>query len=120
MAIDPESLYMQLGHHIQTMPDLANGPITNEKLTWLGKAYALVSATGQLADAEKLRIASDRLPYAHQDMNQMTIISVLHRALAVAELKAPVASRGAFIPAGMALTLWRRLGRSCKLQRETS
>ena len=46
MSLTPEQLYLQLGSLVAEMPDLASGPITPEMNQWLGRAAALVEATG--------------------------------------------------------------------------
>lgn len=42
MPLTPEALYLQLGSLVAEMPDLENGPITQEMNRWLGRAGALV------------------------------------------------------------------------------
>jgi hypothetical protein len=46
VSLTPEALYPQLGSLIAEMPDLAHGPITPAMNQWLGRAVALVEATG--------------------------------------------------------------------------
>ena len=46
VSLTPEQLYLQLGSSVAEMPDLASGPITPEMNSWLGRAAALVEATG--------------------------------------------------------------------------
>jgi hypothetical protein len=61
MSIDPESLYVQLGRLVETMPDLARGPISAETNQWLGRAAALVEASGDVADFATLKVAAQNL-----------------------------------------------------------
>jgi hypothetical protein len=100
--MDPEALYAQLGELIRTMPDLdAWGVIPPDTHKWLGRAWNLVAATGNLDDAVALKIASDTL-YAESNRGPLgaKIRNIVYRALAVAESKVPASARGAFIPAG--------------------
>jgi hypothetical protein len=100
MSIDPESLYVQLGRLVETMPDLARGPISAETNQWLGRAAALVEASGDVADFATLKVAAQNLGTVLRETNAQTIVAIVHRALARAELKAPAAAQGAFIAVG--------------------
>jgi hypothetical protein len=98
--MDPESLYMQLGRLVETMPELTGyGPISPETLQWLGRAHVLVTATGDTVDAEGLKVASNAL-FSHPESSAPKIRAIVYRALAFAESRAPVSAQGAFIPAG--------------------
>ena len=99
MPMDAQSLYMQLGRLVETMPDLeAQGAIPVATHEWLARAYNLVGHVdgfdaGALGKhTEYLAVERNRTPHA--------IRVIVYRALAVAELNAPIAARGAFIPAG--------------------
>jgi hypothetical protein len=100
MPIDPQALYVQLGRLIEEMPDLkASGLLPERAVPWLARAEALPSASGDLVDQMDLRMAlQQRGQYPEWAAQQVAL--VLHRALAKAELSAPIAQRGAFIPAG--------------------
>lgn len=101
MTLDPESLYVHLGRLIETTPDLAcPGPVSAETNQWLGRAAALVEASGDMADFVTLKVAAQNLETVLRETNAQTIVAIVHRALARAELKAPAASQGAFIPVG--------------------
>ena len=102
MPIDPESLYRQLGQLIAETPErLAGpGPITPEMHRWLGRASALVEVDGSLPDRVGFNSASNYLNGPNRELNAHQIVTMLHRALARAELKAPAAVQGAFIPVG--------------------
>ncbi|AIV49889.1 hypothetical protein X899_2456 [Burkholderia pseudomallei TSV 25] len=101
MSLDPESLYVQLGRLVETTPDLTRpGPISAETNQWLGRAAALVEASGDLGDLVTLKVAAQNLDSVLREPNAQTIVAIVHRALARAELKAPAASQGAFIPVG--------------------
>jgi hypothetical protein len=107
----PEALYVHLGRLIEVMPDLKKGSFSEHQV-WLGKAYALVDASRQFTDAAALKRAVGELQQAasgsgalqqfKRDTAAQTIATILHRVLAVVELKAPTTAQGAFIPAGSA------------------
>ncbi|MFV8647327.1 hypothetical protein [Ralstonia pseudosolanacearum] len=84
------------------MPDLNRpGPVTAETNQWLGRAAALVEAAfGQSVDLISFKVSADNLDSALRAVNAQTIAATVHRALAKAELMAPAASQGAFIPVG--------------------
>jgi hypothetical protein len=108
MPIDPEALYMQLGRLVQTMPRLSH-PLSEDAHRWLGQLDALLSESGDQLNTAMLRAKVDDLgsdPRTHVKTAQ-GITMILHRALAHAELNAPIAAMGAFIPAGMPSTLWQ-------------
>jgi hypothetical protein len=101
--MSPEELYLQLGNLVEQMPDLANGPITQDVNKWLGRATALVTATGAAANAITLQVASQNLNTQLRDQNAQTISAIVYAALATAELAAPAPVRGTFITAGHTL-----------------
>lgn len=114
MPLDPESLYVQLGRLIQTMPTIPTGnltPLPTEVSIWCGKAYALVSETRDLADAMAIKQACDNLNFGNRSALIQTITTILYRALAVAELRAPVSVQGSFIPAGNAFDAMTAVGK---------
>jgi hypothetical protein len=103
VTIDAEALYVQLGRLVETMPDLIHGarPLPADVHQWLGRAYALVAAAGDLTDAISFKGSIPNLNSAIGKFDAaQNIASILYRGLAVAELRAPAAARGAFIPAG--------------------
>lgn len=104
MKIDPEALYVQLGHLISTMPDFENGNWNSpEARLWLGRASALIEMDG-LAASVGFTVAAEGLGSVLHDRNVQKIISTLYRAFAKAELAAPTAIQGSFIPIGEAFT----------------
>jgi hypothetical protein len=116
-----EALYRQLGHHIATVPNLAQMDHP-EVMLWLGRAFALVAATGDGAAARRVkrlhkllrtRISPDPLKRNHEliSLNVMELMDILYRALAVAELNAPSAVQGAFIPAGSPFDAMAAMGK---------
>jgi hypothetical protein len=109
--MDPQSLYMQLGDLVRTMPDLrAPGPLSPETLRWLGRAHMLVAATGDTVDIAGLKVAADALIIA-SDISAPKIENIVYRALAAAEAQAPAPAQGAFIPAGNAFDALVALGK---------
>ena len=111
--MEPEALYRQLGQLVAQVPgDLSGpGPISAETHRWLGRAAILVKESGDRGeigmDHFSFIQASDglqgslRAEYAHK------IVGILHRALARAEMKAPAAAQGAFIPTGARFDVFR-------------
>jgi hypothetical protein len=112
---DPAALYQQLGNLIATMPDLNTTEYNSpEGRLWLGRAAVLVQAAGDGVDFASFKIATNGLGRpslvgavgllsGHADaVNQ--IVAIIHRAFARAELAAPVAAQGSFIPVGGSFT----------------
>ena len=100
-SLTPEQLYLQLGSLVAEMPDLASGPITPEMNLWLGRAAALVEATGDTFGKIALTNAAQSLAIAAaRGHNSQTIAAVVYQAFAKAELAAPAALQGTFIIAG--------------------
>lgn len=112
MKLNPESLYLQLGQLVAEMPDLASASITPELHQWLGRASALVEAGGTLADTTTFNIAvnslSDRLT---RQRNAHTIVAIVHRVLAKAEMNAPAGAKGAFIAVGSTFDAFAAVGK---------
>ena len=101
-SLTPEQLYLQLGSLVAEMPDLASGPITPEMNLWLGRAAALVEATGDIVGSVTMKNSAQWLASANRDLNAQMIAAVVFAALAKAELAAPAAVQGTFIAAGHA------------------
>ena len=100
MSLTPEALYFQLGSLVAEMPDLAHGPITPAMNQWLGRAVALVEATGNVSDTIALKTAVQFLAAPPvRELNAQHIAATLYAALAKAELKAPAAVQETFIAA---------------------
>lgn len=56
MQIDPESYYRQLGRLIESMPDFWGfDQFTSETHQWLGRADALIMASGEIMDKVEWR-----------------------------------------------------------------
>lgn len=110
MPLDPQSLYVQLGRLIETMPPLT-APLTAEDHQWLGRASALIADTGNVLDMVELTTAIDFLETINHSMSVHKVKAVLYRALSKAELAAPVAARGAFIPVGADFDAFAAIGK---------
>ena len=111
MKIDPESLYLQLGQLVATMPALETDAWASpEGRLWLGRAAALIQAAGNFGDITSFNVASDNLGTSLHSRNIQTIISIVHRTLSVAELAAPAALRGQFIASGDILSAFAAVG----------
>ena len=88
-------------------------------MTWLGKAYALVSVTGNGEDAANVRRYASVI---RQQLGQATpppivtihfreIMAIIYRTMAVAELNAPASAQGTFIPAGSTFDAMAAVGK---------
>jgi len=99
MGLTPEALYVELGHLLTEMPDLAEGAITAETEHWLDNAAELVEASSSLADALQLGVAAGNLNGPLRARNAETIAEIVRRALVRAEADAPATSQGMFIVA---------------------
>jgi hypothetical protein len=82
------------------MPDLIDGPITQEMNQWLGRAAALVELTGDVVNFTRLKVSAQGLNSVLREENAQAIAAVLYEALAKAELNAPADVKGKFIAAG--------------------
>jgi hypothetical protein len=100
--MSPEDLYYEIGGLAAEMPDLGSGPITPETRAWLEQLVALIGSRSALADQIQLSVAIENLDGPLRARNARTILSIVHRALAKAELDAPPEVRGAFIIASNA------------------
>jgi hypothetical protein len=100
-----EALYHQLGQIISDEPMIPSGDMrgSSEVLRWLGRAGALIEMASGLADRVKfdsLRTSLLATTTADPEPQMRHIRVLLYAALAKAELSAPSAAKGAFIPAG--------------------
>lgn len=112
MEISPESLYIRLGSAVATMPSLEQLMSAPEAAEWLGKCYALIAALGDPSEVKEWKAASDQLNHPADKYKAIrNIPRILHRALAVAEMNAPAAVQGAFIPAGNAFDAMVAVGK---------
>ena len=102
--MDATSLYVQLGRLAESMPDLRAGSYPPDTLRWLGKAYALVRACGDSDDTTAFKSAMDAVATEGNAVRHEravgTVETILHRALALAEMEAPADVQGTFILTG--------------------
>jgi hypothetical protein len=82
-----KSLYMQLGHLVETMPDLSATTLPPEALPWVARAQALVFAVqGDTADVDELKKASEKLDsIVSRWKAAQQIAAIVHRTLVMAE-----------------------------------
>lgn len=99
--MDSETLYRQLGRLIETAPDFSGyGSLSSDQLQWLGRAHALVVASGDLMTRAELELALKGMQGPTRADASKTLMLALYKVLAGAELKAPPGAQGSFIPAG--------------------
>ena len=111
MPIDPQSLYVQIGQLIASVPDFGRWPPAQEQQLWLGRAAALVEASDHLPDLIDLRVKLQSMNTAARNNAIHEILGILYRVMARAELAAPVAAQGAFIPTGAAFDAFAAVGK---------
>jgi hypothetical protein len=87
-------------------------PLAPEAQQWLGRAGALILASSDAMEIAMYRAAALGLNMSTSRWQSVQdIVAILYRLLAVAELRAPVAARGAFIPAGNAFDAMAAVGK---------
>ncbi|MEG8027109.1 hypothetical protein [Sphingomonas aerolata] len=106
-SADWEALYHQLGQIISDEPKIPSGNNrgSGDILRWLGRAEALIEEVSGLADHHKfdsMRKTMLTATATDAETQMRHIRGLLYAALANAELNAPTATKGAFIPAGNA------------------
>lgn len=112
MATDPEALYLQLGQLVAEMPQL-DGPndLTTDEHRWLGQVTALVSEISPGGETNKLIIAIDHLGTVLRHQNAMQICAIVHRAMALANARAPAAARGSYVAIGAGFDALKAVGK---------
>lgn len=110
---DPQSLYVQLGRLLETMPDLnAAGKPSVETLQWLGRAAILVEASGHLVDSVAFNLAVENLKVPTFGANPADKIAIiLFRTLARFEAISPPGVSGRFIPVGNHFDAFSAIGK---------
>jgi hypothetical protein len=102
--LDADELYQRLGRLVEETPDIRSDgrDLSPAIVQWLARAYALVGTALGTAEADVFRRHMGRMNIASQSRESYVAVvnATLQRALAVAELDAPSASKGAFIPIG--------------------
>lgn len=119
---DWEALYHQLGQIISDEPKIPSGGErgSSEVLRWLGRAEALIEEVSGVVDHYKfgnLRTTLLTATLTDGESQMRHIRGLLYGALAKAEINAPTAAKGAFIPAGNpfdALTAIAGVLRDCR------
>lgn len=101
-VLSPEDLYRRLGRIIEECPQFGGtAPLSVQQLTWLGRAEALVDASDDIL--AKAEFGAAKASLAHPTMREAGVQNLmisLYRVLGRAELAAPAAAQGAFIPVG--------------------
>jgi hypothetical protein len=110
--MDPEALYIQLGRLVETIPDLDKHPYRTSTHHWLGRVGALITEMGDVSELVQFKASMSSLTYASlRYQGGQEIVQILYRALAVAEMRAPVSAQGAFIAAGNSFDAFAAVGK---------
>ncbi len=98
-TISPDELLALLAAAIKDAPRLNYGyPLSDDDLSWLGRAEALIEAAGYMPSLVDFRFARDDLgTYTH---DRSSVLAPLHAAYGRVELQASRLSKGTFIPPG--------------------
>ena len=105
--MDPATLYQQLGSLLATTPPNLDAATwrTSEARKWLGRAAALVEIALDTVDSTMFNLASNSVGVdSLHFQNMQRVLATLHRAFARAELAAPAAVQGSFLPVGGTFT----------------
>lgn len=109
--MDAGEIYVRLGNLIAEMPDLKN--YKDSMRPWISKALVLVEKAGTPIELKRMQDAAASIRgYPH--IYHAAFSEVLSQCLARAELNAPAAVSGAFIPAGNALDAMAAVGKVLK------
>jgi hypothetical protein len=113
LAIDPEALYVQLGRLVEAMPNFLEPlPLPRSTEEWLGRVGALIAASGDILDQAEFNAYTASLSNSSMQLSaSQDVTRVVYRALAKAELKAPAAIQGSFIPAGNSFDAMGAIGK---------
>jgi hypothetical protein len=105
ISMDAENLYRQVGQLLANVPALSDQvALTAEQMRWIGQASALVAISDDLVARANFEAAVQNFMQASYRRSALqSILLVLHRVMAAAELKAPPGIQGAFIPAANTL-----------------
>ncbi|MBB6227787.1 hypothetical protein [Polymorphobacter multimanifer] len=117
-----EALYYQLGQIIAVEPEVPTGNErgSSEVLRWLGQAQHLIETVSGIVDHNRfcsMRSTMLSATAISAEVQMRHIRGLLYSALAKAEMIAPTAARGAFIPAGNTFDALTAIGgvlRDCK------
>jgi hypothetical protein len=112
MSMDPEALYIQLGRLVETIPNLDHYPFPSTTQHWLGRAGALIAEAGDNSDIVLFKTAVGALTtMVTRNKAGQDIALILYRALAVAEVRAPVSAQGTFVAAGNSFDAFAAMGK---------
>jgi hypothetical protein len=113
MAVSKEELYLRIGQMVETLPSFTMPPDTDQ-LKWLAHAIVLVGETEGMVrtDAGSLKSHMDNMVrgIGNADSHARQVAAIMYRALARAEMNAPVATRGAFLAAEKPMDVFALLG----------
>lgn len=113
--MSPEEIYTNLGQLLASAPNFRESDrLRPEETVWMAKAYALLTEASMVQEAVavqfQMEMLTDALPHLRSSYAGK-LMGAVHRAMAVAELRAPTAVRGAFISAGNAFDAMAVVGR---------
>lgn len=111
MTLDAESLYRQLGRHLESIPDLLAYPLPREAQLWLGRAGALVEQSSSLNEKAAWRVTMMMFNIGDRGQKAEEAKRILYQVLAIAELEAPPGVKGTFIPAGSSFDAFAALSK---------
>jgi len=99
--MNSETLYRQVGRLIASVPDFKiYGDLSPDHLQWIGRASALIKASGDLLSHAEFSMSSANLMGPRREETLREVMMILYKVLADAELKSPAGAQGTFIPAG--------------------
>ena len=115
MVTNPEAVFQQLKALVASMPNLRS--VTDTSSTpaatqeWLGRVHAVLENGGYSREAMEWRVDARALVQSRGMRGRDELQTILYRALADAEQRAPAAAQGSFIPAGSEFLAFATLGK---------
>lgn len=113
--MSPEEIYHNLGQLLAAAPDFtAHTSIQTEETVWMAKTYAVLLSANMVQEAVAVQTEMNLITTSTSRLRTTyagRLMAVLHRALAVAEIKAPTSVRGTFISAGNVFDAMAAVGR---------
>jgi hypothetical protein len=100
--MEPGELYRRLEQVIQAAPmpfDDGAEPLFDNELQWIGEASALITVLGDIGLIGETQVAINGLTSGRRQIGFQKLMVILHKARALAGLRFPPETRGAFIPA---------------------
>jgi hypothetical protein len=115
LSLSPEEIYARLRALVEEMRefDFVNGPIPIEMHQWLGRAVAVIGLIDPVA-AVQLQFHAKELHGYLGHKKSHAIAAIVYQAFGKAELNAPAAVKGTFIPAGHTFTAFTAVGNVLK------